>query len=266
MLSKVRKKTFKKKKEIDNLAKDFQSKVHEMKSLSNTNSELEDAVLSMKKDFDKKCKQWQKFESDVQQEHSRSQNQLKELQIEKEELGRHLWHVMEELKACERRVVTMQETEGQMQETKKKLDQKIDELKKEIQTSKDREKGQSDQLEALKKEVSETLSAARKKQTETVDELNSVKNMLSSTMQAKSQLESTLQNMQEDMKKVKDVAMDQLQNAKSAFQEKMNKALEKEEEKRSSIARELQLASEQLNTMKRRSRRLPKQLRVSEMR
>ena len=30
----------------------------------------------------------------------------------------------------------------------------------------------------------------------------------------------------------------------------MNKALEKEEEKRSSIARELQLASEQLNTMK----------------
>ena len=41
----------------------------------------------------------------------------------------------------ERRVVTMQETEGQMQETKKKLDQKIDELKKEIQTSKDRRKG-----------------------------------------------------------------------------------------------------------------------------
>ena len=70
-------------------------------------------------------------------------------------------------------------------------------------------------MEALK-EVSETLSAARKKQTETVDELNSVKNMLSSTMQAKSQLESTLQNMQEDMK-VKDVAMDQLQNAKALF-------------------------------------------------
>ena len=131
----------KKKKEIDALAKDLQSKVHEMKSLSNTNAELEDAVLSMKKDFDKKCKQWQKFESDVQQEHSRSQNQLKELQIEKEELGRHLWHVMEELKACERRVVTMQENEGQMQETKKKLDQEIEELKKEIQTSKDREKG-----------------------------------------------------------------------------------------------------------------------------
>ena len=44
--------------------------------------------------------------------------QLKELQQRKRS-SRHLWHVMEELKACERRVVTMQETEGQMQETKK---------------------------------------------------------------------------------------------------------------------------------------------------
>ena len=63
MLSKVKGKapSEKKKKEVADLAKDLQSKVNEMKSLSNTNSELEDAVLSMKKDFDKKCKQWQKF-------------------------------------------------------------------------------------------------------------------------------------------------------------------------------------------------------------
>jgi len=101
----------KKKKEVSNLAKDNQEKTHEIKSLTNTNAELEDAVLSMKKDFDKKCKQWSKFESDVQEDHARTQNQLKELQIEKEELGRHLWHVMEELKACERRVVEMQKGE-----------------------------------------------------------------------------------------------------------------------------------------------------------
>ena len=80
------------------------------------------------------------------------------------------------------------------------------------------------QLEALKKEVGETLTAARKKQNETIDELNGVKNMLSSTMQAKSQLEANMQTMKQDMKKVKDVAMDQVQNTKSAFsQQKIGK-------------------------------------------
>eukprot|EP00943_MAST-04B_sp_MAST-4B-sp1_P009242 g9242.t1 len=240
----------KKKKELSNLAKDNQEKAQEIKSLGNTNAELEDAVLSMKKDFDKKCKQWSKFESDVQEEHSRTQDQLKELQIEKEELGRHLWHVMEELKACERRVVEMQQNGEEYVKKESKLMEEIESLQKEIQAGKAREKGQAEQLEALKKDVGETLNAARTKQNETVDELNSVKNMLSATMQAKSDLETNLQTMRQDMKKVKDVAMDQVQNTKSAFQEKLNKALEKEEEKRGDIARELQVTVEQLNTLK----------------
>ena len=106
------------KRELKTVARDYQDKETALDSLKKTNRELEDAVVSMKEEFDKKCKQWSKFESDVYEEHKRNNAQLKEVHVEKEELGRHLWHVMEELKSCERRVVEMQQSTQTLEQEK----------------------------------------------------------------------------------------------------------------------------------------------------
>ena len=172
----------------------------------------------------------------------RMENQHAELHREKSELSTHLWHVMEELKASERRCVGAED----VAEERKIMFQKMEHERDVIMSEKAETEGL---LASLKLDVKETLARMQSEHRATNEELDETRRLLDAALRVKTSLKKQIDDVEKEREEEKTMVLIQKKEKKEEYVRKMKEATLALVEEKSELKEELQAARENVVRM-----------------